>query len=1228
VNFPIGTRIDRYVVDGVLGKGGMAVVYLVRHEQLGSHHALKVLSFIDPEVRDRLMKEGRAQSTLAHPNIVRVTDVVNVFQTEPALVLEYVNGPSLDVLLDGGRLSLPAADRLARGILTGVAAAHRQDLIHRDLKPANVMVAIEDDRLVPKVTDFGLAKIVGLVDPQGIQTRAGVALGTPAYMAPEQIRDASGVDARADVWALGVMLYELVTGERAFRRNDVLAVYQAVTDADYPPLSEVAPDLPERMRVAIEGALQPDPQARFADADAMLAAWAADSAALEDPHPTPLIGRARSLRRAPEVTPSSDGPSWPQRPNVANTVMFSEFDAPDDSGGEPDQPTPVASRPSAGLSMGLGLAAGGATLAAGLAVMSLIIAVAVMSFREQDRVAWYRDIAVRDGAWAGVQELTEDQAAGNAWAYRIEESGGRAVRISWRAWHADRAEPWTEWRYEVPPSTIVQSFDAADQPLRIEWRDPYERLRHIVNVEWSDEATVRWRHANRFGVPAPRVDGNPIVEEISLDESGRADQVRYYNRTGLNPVPDRSGAYGLRHERGAAGEVIRSVALNGRGVEAADTSGAMTAEYAYADARFPYLPTEIRYLGSGGELVPGPHTNPAGVGISGAGIEHRTYDDDGNTVREDHRVADDGPGINLIGCASVTHVFDDAGQLVRHTCLGAGGEPVFSTQGWSAIAFEWLDGCPVATRPLDRKGNPTATRRNAWGSHSECGEGAQPFRVTTVDANGEPTMGRLGYATEEVTFDETGQAVQWRFLDPAGEPVINARGFATNEQDWDAAGNMVGRRQFGVDGEPVDGLGGYHRLSQRFDDRGQRIEVAIYDREDRITATPKTAARTEREYDQRGYETAVRCFDVLGEPTWCPEGWGGATVRRDDYGRTVEHAFFAPDGTPTNSSGGFARATRAYNERGQLETLEYFGIDGRPTTSRNGVFREVATHDARGNVAGFAVFDVHGDPTHNVQGFHRVVEAYDDRNRKIETAWFGARGEPVSPRGYHRLRRVYDDRGLVVELGYLDASGHATQRTMHEYDARGNLVAERTYDTKGRPRAGFGPGLVGRLYAWDAGSREIGVRFEGDFEQGDVAEIRLMRDARGQVIDEILIDREGGPTMGSPPELGIDDLPKRAFEAPFARRHLEWSPTGELVGWTLFDASDNPIGDERSVHRVQLTLDPQGNEIRRVHFGVEGELAAGPGGAHKVLTARTPQGRPIEQRFFGPDGEEIHQPDP
>jgi serine/threonine protein kinase len=265
-----GATIDRYVVEGRLGEGGMGVVLRVRHQVLGTAHALKVLTLTSRGLQDRLRREGVIQAALAHPNVVRVSDVVDVGDGI-GLILEYVDGPSLEDLLRERRPTLAEVDAIATGILAGVAAAHRAGVVHRDLKPANILLARAGDGFVPKVADFGLAKAL---DGGASRTRTGATFGTPSYMSPEQTRDAKNLGPASDVWSLGAVLYELCTGHKAFDGVDVLETMRSVAAGAYAPPRSLAPELPRRMERAIVAALQVDPARRPRSVEALAALWA------------------------------------------------------------------------------------------------------------------------------------------------------------------------------------------------------------------------------------------------------------------------------------------------------------------------------------------------------------------------------------------------------------------------------------------------------------------------------------------------------------------------------------------------------------------------------------------------------------------------------------------------------------------------------------------------------------------------------------------------------------------------------------------------------------------------------------------------------------------------------------------------------------------------------------------------------------------------------------------
>ncbi len=248
-----------------LGGGGMGIIYKAEDTRLGRTVALKFLPpelTRDPTAKARFAQEARSASALDHPNICTIYDVGETEDAALFLSMPCYEGETLRDRLERGPLPLEQAADIARQIALGLAKAHRQGIVHRDIKPANLMITSDG---VVKILDFGIAKLAGAV---GI-TRTGVALGTPAYMSPEQIKGEE-VDERADLWSLGVVLYEMLAGRRPFPdENDVLA-FHSILFQEPSPLAEHRPDVPPELERMVDGLLRKNAGERTPTAEAVL----------------------------------------------------------------------------------------------------------------------------------------------------------------------------------------------------------------------------------------------------------------------------------------------------------------------------------------------------------------------------------------------------------------------------------------------------------------------------------------------------------------------------------------------------------------------------------------------------------------------------------------------------------------------------------------------------------------------------------------------------------------------------------------------------------------------------------------------------------------------------------------------------------------------------------------------------------------------------------------------
>ena len=299
----------RYQLESRLGQGGMGVVFKGRHIFLKTLHAIKVilpdLVGNDPNLATRFRQEALAAAAIRHQNIIAVTDFGVVRGTMPFLVMEFVQGKSLqDIMAEEGAMSPLRAFELIQPICAGIAAAHRQNIVHRDLKPLNVM--IQDGVPVSegaKILDFGLAKIKsGELLGSFIAAQTTGLMGSPFYMAPEQWSD-EPPDARADIYSLGVMLFQMLTGEVPFKGSSIPSIMKKHLTQDVPTLASKGVDVPPQIEAVILHAMAKEPKRRTASADQFVdelsAAMAAASATLKRTGETAEIDPGKTIVSAP-----------------------------------------------------------------------------------------------------------------------------------------------------------------------------------------------------------------------------------------------------------------------------------------------------------------------------------------------------------------------------------------------------------------------------------------------------------------------------------------------------------------------------------------------------------------------------------------------------------------------------------------------------------------------------------------------------------------------------------------------------------------------------------------------------------------------------------------------------------------------------------------------------------------------------------------------------------------
>ncbi|WP_437716527.1 protein kinase [Sorangium sp. So ce448] len=282
-----------------IGEGAMGVVWAAHNEATSREVALKLLVRPDPELRVRLLREARACGAVSHRNIVDIYDAAETESGDPFLVMPLLSGETLSSLLKRKRkLEIHDASRIARDIARGLSAAHERGIIHRDLKPSNIFLHTEpgEGDAIVKILDFGVSKF--LAGPQQVKTATGILIGSPAYMSPEQVRAQSDIDTRADLWALGVVMFEMLTSRRPLQ-GKAHELLRNVLHGDIPAVSQFVWQIDPGLDALVTQCLQRDREKRPRSA--------ADVAAALEPFVTPS---------APQRVPSRPGSSPELRPEI------------------------------------------------------------------------------------------------------------------------------------------------------------------------------------------------------------------------------------------------------------------------------------------------------------------------------------------------------------------------------------------------------------------------------------------------------------------------------------------------------------------------------------------------------------------------------------------------------------------------------------------------------------------------------------------------------------------------------------------------------------------------------------------------------------------------------------------------------------------------------------------------------------------------------------------------
>ncbi|HZT82975.1 MAG TPA: protein kinase, partial [Gemmataceae bacterium] len=825
---------------------------------------------------------------------------------------------SLAKKLAGKPLPPREAAALVETLARAVQHAHERGIVHRDLKPGNVLLQRWNHRgtqntegaeerkkgrdaakgrshssspaslvflclcgesFLPKITDFGLAKRVGgEVPAAGSEcfTQSGAVLGTPNYMAPEQAAGkAHEVGPAADIYALGAVLYECLTGQPPFRGATALEVLEQVRSQEPVAPRHLQPKLPRDLETICLKCLQKEPHKRYATAGE-----------LADDLRRFLAGEPVRVR---PVSVAGRGLRWARRRPGRAALL---------AGGPP------------------------------LLLLAALLALWYWDAHYRLHVEHYANVTRRWGVLEGVGRLSDEQARHRQVSYRFYRRGGRVEQV---VVVNGQGQP-TTWH--GPLAFLGGLWDpfSAKQECRYEYRrDESGRVTEEVahdragDVAWVFHYTTpnTGHFTDKMGFVRARAGSGAASVEFLRSPEGFDEEVRYLDGNG-NRRPDRDGVHGKRFELDERGLPVRIRLLgpNDQPVRCKDG-------YAEVSRRYDGLGNLVEEAWF--DLDGKPAVNRA----TGAARVTYRYDERGNPVEEAYFGVDGRLTRNKDGFVRGMLAFDDRGNVVEAALFDAEGKPDLWQGVCSRILLEWDErGLVTGITLLGPDGKPARLPQGFARLALSYDERGFPWEVAAFGPDGKPALYEEGYSRVRRTFDDQGNPVGEAYFDTEGKPTLCQSGYARGTLAYDARGNQVEEAYFGLDGKPVRSTDGYARVTSVYDHRGNCVERSFWDTDGRLTLNANGVARIRWDYDDLGNTVREEYYGADGRPRANVNGVATLTYRHDERGNRTREDYFGPDGKPTANVHGVAGVEKAYDDQDRVIARAYFDTAGRPLRMR------------------------------------------------------------------------------------------------------------------------------------------------------------------------------------------------------------------------------------------------------------------------------------------------------
>lgn len=1080
----IGKEVLNYVIVSEIGVGGMGAVYLAEHKFIKNQKvAIKVIkgNRINEAAKQRLKEEAEHLASLNHPNIVKFLNYDIDQDGNVYLIMEYAEGDTLDkyIRTKTGLIVESRILPLFEPILDAFDYAHKHHVIHRDIKPSNIIITNEG---MPKILDFGISTI--MEEGKTSDAQEAFIMGTPSFMSPEQVRG-KGIDTRSDIYSLGVMLHQMLTGNAPYDTTTMseLDIQEKVISEPLPRMKAYYKYISDKLQTVVDKATAKNPSDRYqtcADFKKSLR-----KAIIKDPIPKSTIAIIAGIAAALLMV---GGYFWDY--NRVKVRYYKDY------------------AEQWGIPQGIGkISSGDRTHMTRMYRFEY-------QYHKLQRVSHVNSLdKIIDDDESERYERPLDQrffysADKKISQVKAYDQSGRCVyvksyndKLNSVVFQYDD-EFGTEKSLASQTIGYVRAFEetSVSKSKISRWLLEYDEHGYVTKIEYASYQNTKVGDANGiYGRTYVRDQKGRVLEEryhgfdgaskatswglgmkkFMYDEKDNWVRSEYYTVDGKPALDDEGGLYVYVLEYDRYGNVVTSCAedsegklmlpqkngiaanryvLDGHGFQVeriildVDKNPGYPSEEGYSKVVAEYdnngYESKLTYYDVEGNLC---ETSRGNSSVS-------FINDENGNILEVWYYGIDGHLVECTsGYAGIKAKYDEIGQVTELVYYGVDGKPFMTEDGYAGYKSEFnslgletkrinLDtelrptydenGVAITRVDYDQRGNIikiayyddkdkelTLSDENIAGWNSTYDDFGNEIVRDYFNTKGEACLTSTGLASWTAKYDDQGRRTQYRYYN-LKKDLVNVKGVAGYDFKYDEKGNIIESVPIGTDGKPSKTT---LITRYKYDSNDNVIESALYDGEMKPALNSYAYHKYTCQYNNRNQRIEIKYFGGKGELV--KYNGDNYAIRRDEYnerGFNTKTSYFGIDGKPVACKQGWASSIQEYDSMGRTTRRLFFNISGRPTDPKQMVPEALFKYDKWGNTIYTAICDGNGNLIMSPEdGWSVMKREYDSRGNRLSLAFFNEKENPIKGKeGYHKALTTYTSFGEELQEAYYDINGN------------------------------------------------------------------------------------------------------------------------------------------------------------------------------------------------------------